>query len=152
MVQRRSDFCKVSLGLRWERNLPAMQETWVRSLGQEGSLEEDMAAHSSVLAWRTATTEEPGRLQSMDPHPWDSPGKNTGVGCHFLQCMKVKSEKLLSHVRLLAIPWTAAYQALPSMGFSRQEYWNGMPLTSPRIEVWWPLNLSPKDIPSKERP
>ena len=55
--------------------------------------------------------------------PWDSPGKNTGVGCHFLlQSMKVKS---LSHVRLLATPWTAAYQAPPSMGFSRQEYWSG---------------------------
>ena len=53
--------------------------------------------------------------------PWDSPGKNTGVGCHFLlQCMKVEV-KLLSHVRLLLIPWTAAYQAPPSMGFSRQE-------------------------------
>ena len=36
--------------------------------------------------------------------------------------------KLLSRVRLLAIPWTAAYQAPPSMGFSRQEYWSGMPL------------------------
>ena len=54
------------------------------------------------------------------PRPWDSPGKNTGVGCHFLlQSMKVKS---LSRVRLLATPWTAAYQAPPSMGFSRQEY------------------------------
>ena len=41
---------------------------------------------------------------------------------------KVKS---LSHVRLLAIPWTAAYQVPPSMGFSRQEYWSGMPLLSP---------------------
>ena len=52
------------------------------------------------------------------PHPWDSPGENTGVGCHFLlQCMKVKS---LSLVRLFATPWTAAYQAPPSMGFSRQ--------------------------------
>ena len=39
--------------------------------------------------------------------------------------VKVKS---LSHVRLLAIPWTAAYQAPPSMGFSRQEYWSGVPL------------------------
>ena len=108
------------------------------------------------------------------PHPWDSPGKNTGVGCHFpLQCMKVKSEsevtqsyptlsnpmdcslpgssihgilqvrilewvaisfsnawkwkvkvKSLSHVRLLATPWTVAYQAPPSMGFSRQEHWS----------------------------
>ena len=42
--------------------------------------------------------------------------------------MKVKS---LSRVRLLATPWTAAYQALPSMGFSRQEYWSGVPLPSP---------------------
>ena len=58
-------------------------------------------------------------------HPWDSPGKNTGVGCHILlQCMKVKSQvKSLSHVRLFATPWTAAHQAPPSMGFSRQEYW-----------------------------
>ena len=42
--------------------------------------------------------------------------------------VKVKS---LSRVRLLATPWTAAYQAPPSMGFSRQEYWNGVPLPSP---------------------
>ena len=39
--------------------------------------------------------------------------------------------KSLSHVRLLATPWTAAYQAPPSMGFSRQEYWNGVSLPSP---------------------
>ena len=65
------------------------------------------------------------------PHPWDSPGKNTGVGCHFLlQCMKVKV-KSLSCVRLLATPWTAADQAPLSMGFSRQEYWSGVPLPSP---------------------
>ena len=42
--------------------------------------------------------------------------------------VKVKS---LSPVRLFAIPWTAAYQAPPSMGFSRQEYWSGLPLPSP---------------------
>ena len=61
--------------------------------------------------------------------PWDSPGKNTGVGCHFLlQCVKVKS---LSRVRPSVTPWTAAYQAPPSMGFSRQEYWSGVPLPSP---------------------
>ena len=63
---------------------------------------------------------------------WDSPGKNTGVGCHFLlQCMKGKVKvKSLSHVQLCATPWTAAYQAPPSMGFSRQEYWSGVPLPS----------------------
>ena len=169
---------------------------------------------------------QPTRL----PRPWDSPGKNTGVGCHFLlQCMKMKSEsevsqscltpsdpmdcspsgssnhsiwrvqervaitfsefssataatslqscptlcdpidgsppgspiagilkartlewvaisfsnawkwkvkvKSLSCVRLLAIPWTEAYQAPPSMGFSRQEYWSGVPLPFP-VLIW----------------
>ena len=66
--------------------------------------------------------------------PWGSPGKNTGVGCHFLlQCMKVKSESEVAQSCLtLATPWTAAYQAPPSMGFSRQEYWSGLPLPSPR--------------------
>ena len=44
--------------------------------------------------------------------------------------VKVKS---FSRVRLLATPWTAAYQAPPSMGFSRQEYWSGLPLLSPEI-------------------
>ena len=115
--------------------------------------------------------------------PWDSPGKNTGVGCHFLlQCMKVKSESdviqlcltlsdsidgspsgsavpgilqartlewvaiacssawkwkvkvmSLSRVRLFATPWIVAYQAPPSMGFPRQEYWSGLPLPSPYL-------------------
>ena len=46
-------------------NLPAMQEIWVQFLGQEGPLEEGMATHSSVLAWRIPWTEEPGRLQDM---------------------------------------------------------------------------------------
>ena len=47
------------------KNLPAMLETWLRSLGQENSLERKMVAHSSILAWRISWTEEPGRLQSM---------------------------------------------------------------------------------------
>ena len=48
---------------------------------------------------------------------------------------KVKG-KSLSRVWLLAIPWTAAYQAPPSVGFSRQEYWSGMPLPSPTMEYY----------------
>ena len=68
------------------------------------------------------------------PCPWDSPGKNTGVGCHFLlHCMKVKSEsEVTQSCPTLATPWTAAYQAPPSMGFSRQNYWSGVPLPSPK--------------------
>ena len=50
--------------------------------------------------------------------------------------MKVKS---LSRVRLFATPWTAAYQVPPPMGFSRQEYWSGLPLPSPN-ESWVPKN------------
>ena len=46
--------------------------------------------------------------------------------------MKVKS---LSQVQLLVSPWTAAYQAPPSMGFSRQEYWSGVPLPSPLFQL-----------------
>ena len=44
---------------------PAMEETWILSLGWEDSLEKDMATHSSILAWKIPWTEEPGRLQSM---------------------------------------------------------------------------------------
>ena len=97
---------------QWIKNLSAMQETWDRSLGWEDPLEEGMATHSSILAWEIPSTEEPGRLQSAaakllqlcptlcDPidgsppgsRPWDSPGKNTGVGCHCLlvNCKKKK--------------------------------------------------------------
>ena len=56
---------EASLVAQMEKHLPAVRETWVRSLGQEGSLEKEMATHSSVLAWRIPWTEEPGGLQSM---------------------------------------------------------------------------------------
>ena len=56
------------------KNLPAMQETQVRSLAWEDPLEKWMTAHSSILAWRNPWTEEPGRLQSMEServgHNW----------------------------------------------------------------------------------
>jgi len=48
------------------KNLPVMQETWVRSLGWEDPLEKKMATHSSTLAWRIPWREEPGGLQSME--------------------------------------------------------------------------------------
>ena len=47
------------------KNLPAMQETWVRSLGQEDPLEKELATHSSILGWRIPQTEESGGLRSM---------------------------------------------------------------------------------------
>ena len=87
---------------------------------------------AAAKSLQSCLTVRPHRWQPTRLHcPWDSPGKNTGVGCHFLlQCMKVKV-KSLSRVQLSATPWTAAYQVPPSMGFSRQEYWSGVPLPSP---------------------
>ena len=62
--------------LWWEKNLLAIKKTWVQFLGREDSLEEGMATHYSVLAWRTPWTEEPGRLQSTGlqrfGHDWSN--------------------------------------------------------------------------------
>ena len=60
-----SKFLGASLVARRLKCLPAMWETWVRSLGREDPLEKEMATHCSILAWRIPWTEEPGRLQSM---------------------------------------------------------------------------------------
>ena len=58
-----------SLIAQMVENLPAMQETWVQSLGGEDPMEKGMALHSSILAWEIPWTEEPGRLQLMN---WSS--------------------------------------------------------------------------------
>ena len=84
------------------------------------------------------------------PRPWDSPGKNTGVGCHFLlQCMKARSKSEVAQ----SCPTICDHQAPPSMGSSRQEYWSGVPLPSPNkycggykdlgtlVHCWWDCKL-----------
>ena len=62
-------------------------------------------------------------------------GSDTFKQCHFSTCIlfaiKLSEVSWLSHVRLFATPWTVAHQALPSMGFSRQGYWSGLPFPSP---------------------
>ena len=94
---------------------------------------------AAAKSLQSCPTLQPHRWQPTRlPCPWDSPGNNTGVGCHFLlQCMKVKV-KSLSCVWLFTTSWTAVYQAPPSMGFSRQEYWSGLLLPSPKgkIKEW----------------
>ena len=71
---------------------------------------------------------QPTRLH----HPWDSPGKNTRVACHFLlQCMKVKSEsEVTQSCPTLSDPMDCSLPGSSSMGFSRQEYWSGVSLPS----------------------
>ena len=65
---------RASLVAQTIKNPPAMQETPVKSLGQEDPLENEVATHSSILAWRIPQTEEPDRLQSMGSqrvgHDW----------------------------------------------------------------------------------
>jgi len=58
-------YIQASLVAQSVKNLPAVQETWVWSLGWEDPLEKEMATHSSILAWKISWTEEPGGLQSM---------------------------------------------------------------------------------------
>ena len=69
------------------------------------------------------------------PVPWILQARTLEwVAISFSNASKWKVKvKLLSHIRLLATPWTTAYQAPPSMGFSRQEYWSGVPLPSPSL-------------------
>ena len=82
---------------------------------------------------------QPSRL----PRPWDSPGKNTGVGCHFLpQCMKVKSESEVAQSCLsLCDPKDCSLPGSSVHGFSRQEYWSGVPLPSPMIMLLTTISL-----------
>ena len=56
---------RASLVAQLVKNLPAVQETWVQSLGLEDPLEKEMATHSSILAWEIPWREDPGRLQSV---------------------------------------------------------------------------------------
>ena len=116
------------------------------------ALEKEMATHSSVLAWRIPGMGEPGGLPSMGSHrvghDWSDlaaaavshlayyPQGSSMLsqmqdflllyGWILFQCIKVKV-KSLSRVQLFVTPWTAAHQAPPPMGFSRQEYWSGAP-------------------------
>ena len=61
-------YIRASLVAQMVKNLPAMQETWVPSLGSEDPLDKEMATHSSILAWRIPWTEEPGGLQPRVGH------------------------------------------------------------------------------------
>ena len=97
-----------------------------------------MATHSSTFAWKMPWTEEPGRLQSMGSqrvgHDWATSlllyctlyRLQYRVNITFIYVLSC-----FSHVQLFAAPWSIAHQAPLSMGFSRQEYWSGLPFHSP---------------------
>ena len=129
------------------KNLSAMWETQVQSLGWEYPLEKGMATRSSVLVLRIPWTEEPGRLQSLGPqrvrHDWVS---NTHTHTHICSSSDWKNTYICSFsdyfslcVQLLKLcptlcdpmDYSPPLWAPLSMGFSRQEYCSGLPSPSP---------------------
>ena len=127
------------------------------------ALEKEMATHSSILAWGIPGTGEPGGLPSMGSHRvghdwsdlaaaaaaaaaalyyWRLPtwysGKESACNAGKWK-VKVKS---LSRVQLLETPWTAAFQAPLSMGFSRQEYWSGVPLWTGISSIYGDISIT----------
>ena len=122
---------------QWVKNPPAMQKMLVQSLGQEYPLEKGMATHYHSLAWWITCTEEPGRLQSMGlqtvGHNWPTntftfPWKNY-LAWRFLSSLSLLF--VIKSCLTLWPPWTVAHHALPSMEFSRQEYWSWQPFPFP---------------------
>ena len=75
------------------------------------------------------------RVEPLVPRPLAAPDWTSNRKLAQRQPSYPVKVKSLSHVRLLATPWTAAYQAPPSMGFSRQKYWSGVPLPSPTTQA-----------------
>ena len=109
--------------------------SWVFTDGCGLSLVEAAAAAAKSLQ------SCPTQCDPIDGSPPGSPIPGI-LQARTLECVAISSSnagkwkvkvKSLSHVRLLATPWTAAHQAPPSMGFSRQEYWSGVPLLSPLV-------------------
>ena len=90
--------------------------------------------YPAAKSLQSCPTLRPHRWQPTKlPRPWDSPGKYTGVGCHFLlQCMKVKSEsEVTQSCPTLSDPTDCSLPGSSIHGFSRQKYWSGVPLPSP---------------------
>ena len=109
----------------------------------------------TLLACAAATAKSlqlcPTLCDPIDGSPPGSPfpgilqaGTLEWVAISFSSAWKWKVKvKVLSHARLLATPWTASHQAPPSMGFSRQEYWSGVPSPSPLVlSVFWILAIA----------
>ena len=138
-----------SLVAQMVKTPPAVQETWVQSLGWEDPLEKGMAPHSSILAWRIPWTEEPGGLQSMGSqrvrHNWVT---TTSSSIHKLlhqNFPKIRWKLLLMPHYSSCMAWipnqvlnSLSNQVLSlsnnsplSMEFFRQEYWHGLPFPSP---------------------
>ena len=110
------------------KNLPAMQETWVRSLGQEDPLEKEIATLSSILAWRIpwtvarqwTTAQELSRQEYWSGLPFPSPGDLPNPGIEPMSLMSPASAgRFFTTSSTWRIPGTAQLGGLPSMGSHR---------------------------------
>ena len=98
---------------------------WLDLLAVQGTLKSLLQHHSS----KSSVLQGSAFFIVQLSHPYMITGKTIALT---KQKVKMKS---LSRIRLLATPWTSVYQAPPSMGFSRQEYWSGVPLPSPKPTI-----------------
>ena len=105
------------------KNLPAMQETWVRSLDCEDPLKKGMATHSSILAWRIPWTKEPGGLQSMGLH---RVGQDWATNTDFSRCSVQFSRSVVSNS---LPPHGLQYTRLSCPSPIRRPYSNSCPLS-----------------------
>ena len=128
----------------WSRiRLPMkeMHEIRVQSLSREDALENKVATHSSILAWETPWTEEPGRLPSMGLQKSQTQLSNcTCKNFNKTLFTKTGDGPDLTHIitdevkwkLLICVPFFVTSGTIQSMEFSRPEYWNGEPFPSPR--------------------
>ena len=113
-----------SLVAQMVKCLLTMWETWVRSLGQEDPLEKGMETHSSIHAWLLLCMEACSHLCVILSFQVPATGP-------FWSSESESESEVTQSCPTLCDPWTVAHQAPPSMGFSRQEYWSGLPFPSP---------------------
>ena len=137
-------FCKMLIPVKISA-YPPLSQTWNEIQITHWSSHSDSSCNGSVWNLSAAAATAAKSLQScptLDPIDGSPPGSPVPgilqagtlewVAISFSSAWKWKVKvKSLSHVWLFATPWTAAYQAPPSMGFSRQEDWSGVPLPSP---------------------
>ena len=129
-----------ALSIYWEN-----REEWTAQ-GHWATLESRSLRHLAAAAksLQSCPTVWPHRRQpTRCPHPWDSPARTLEwVAISFSSAWKWKVKvKSLSRVWLLATPWTVDHQAPPSMGFSWQEYWSGVPSWHLNPLQWITLKL-----------
>ena len=136
-----------SLVAQLVKNPPATWETWVQSLCWEDPLKKGKAAAAKLLQSCPTLCDPVDRSPPGSPVPRILQARTLEwVAISFSSAWKWKVKaKSLSRVQLFATPWTAAHQAPPSMGFSRLEYWSGVPLHSLRerlpTPIFWPGEL-----------